>query len=101
MYPALIGVAISWPEWNALRPLLFSNAAFAGIFWLQVSGAPGSTVVPSHGSPANLAGISELRSVVVGLQMWESRSDFQAWRLCQASCAGHQAAITCGNDGGR
>ena len=24
---------------------------------VQVSGAPGSTVVPSHGSPANLAGI--------------------------------------------
>src|ERR1700747_2563768 len=74
--------------------VLFSNAAFVGIFRMQVSGAPGSTVVPSHGSPANVAGISKLRSVVVvGLQMWESRSDFQAWRLCQASCADHQACV--------
>jgi len=58
--------------------VLFNNAAFAGIFRVQVSGAPGSTVVPSHGSPANLAGISKLIAVAVGLQMWESRSDFQA-----------------------
>jgi hypothetical protein len=28
-----------------------------GIFRMQVSGAPGSTVVPSRVSPANLAGI--------------------------------------------
>jgi hypothetical protein len=31
-----------------VRCLLFSNAAFAGIFRIQVSGAPGSTVVPSQ-----------------------------------------------------
>src|ERR1700751_3972441 len=29
--------------------VLFNNAAFVGIFRMQVSGAPGSTVVPSHG----------------------------------------------------
>ena len=40
--------------------VLFSNAAFEGFSGLQVSRAPGSTVVPSHGSPANLAGIKEL-----------------------------------------
>jgi hypothetical protein len=62
MYPAFVGVAIFWPEWNALRLVLFNNAAFVGFFRLQVSGAPGSIVVPSHGSPANLAGIKELRS---------------------------------------
>src|ERR1700758_4067922 len=28
--------------------VLFSNAALVGIFRMQVSGAPGSTVVPSH-----------------------------------------------------
>ena len=51
---------------NRMRcaPVLFSCAAFGGIFRLQVSGAPGSTVVPSHGSPVNLAGISILRIVV-------------------------------------
>src|SRR5450631_3642625 len=48
--------------------------AFSGYRFSRV---PGSTVVPSHGSPANLAGISKLRSVVVvGLQMWESRQRF-------------------------
>src|ERR1700758_4117708 len=73
--------------------VLFNNAALVGIFRIQVSGAPGSTVVPSHVSPANLAGILKTQIVVVGLQMWESRSDFQAWRLCQASCAGHSSCV--------
>src|ERR1700692_2618583 len=53
--------------------------AFSGY---RFSRAPGSTVVPSHGSPANLAGISKLRSVVVGLQMWESRQRFPSLALC-------------------
>src|ERR1039457_2056861 len=54
--------------------------AFSGY---RFSRAPGSTVVPSHGSPANLAGISKLRSVaVVGLQMWESRLRFPSLALC-------------------
>src|SRR5208282_6685365 len=61
--------------------VLFSNAAFGGIFRIQVSGAPGSTVVPSHGSPANLAGISKFRLVAVGLQMWESRQRFPSLKL--------------------
>src|ERR1700757_3912093 len=56
--------------------VLISFAALVGIFRIQVSGAPGSTVVPSHGSPANLAGISKLRAVAVGLQMWESLQRF-------------------------
>jgi hypothetical protein len=71
------------PGLNGMRCalVLFSNAALEGFSGLQASGAPGSTVVPSHGSPANLEGISILRSVVVGLQMWKSRSDFQVWRF--------------------
>src|SRR6266700_8033428 len=40
--------------------VLLSVAALEGISPTQVSGAPGSTVVPSHASPANLAGISKL-----------------------------------------
>src|ERR1700690_835267 len=55
------------------------SQAFSGY---RFSGAPGSTVVPSHGSPANLAGISKLRSVVVvGLQMWESLERFPSLAL--------------------
>jgi len=91
MYSAFVGVAILWPEWNAMRSVLFSNAAFAGCFRLQVSGAPGSTVVPSQGSPANLTGIlkeSNQLAVVAGLQMWESQMRFPSLAFCQASCAG-------------
>src|ERR1700741_5504060 len=61
--------------------VLISFAALVGIFRIQVSGAPGSTVVPSHGSPTNMAGISKLRSVVVGLQMWESLQRFPTLAL--------------------
>jgi hypothetical protein len=42
---------------------------------------PGSTVVPSHGSPANLAGILKTRIVVVGLRMWESLQRFPSLPL--------------------
>jgi hypothetical protein len=61
--------------------VLFSFAALEGIFRVQVSGAPGSTDVPSHGSPANLAGILKTRIVVVGLQMWESLQRFPSLAL--------------------
>jgi hypothetical protein len=44
MYPAFVGVAISWPEWNALRPRPIYYGSLLGIFRVQVSGAPGSTV---------------------------------------------------------
>jgi hypothetical protein len=72
-----------------------------GISGLQVSGARGSTVVPVHSSPANLAGIfiSDPSSLVCGCG--NRVSDFQAWRLCQASSAGHQAATGSGESGGR
>ena len=43
--------------------VLLSYAALVGFSVLQVSGAPGSTVVPSHGSPANLAGFEKVKSV--------------------------------------
>src|ERR1700757_584852 len=61
--------------------VLISFAALVGIFRIQVSGAPGSTVVPSHGSPANLAGILKTQIVVVGLQMWESQQRFPSLAL--------------------
>jgi hypothetical protein len=32
--------------------------------------------------------------------MWESRSDFQAWRLCQASCAGDRGSSSDRSDSG-
>jgi hypothetical protein len=51
--------------------VLLNFAALVGFSVLQVSGAPGSTVVPSHGSPANLAGFEKVKSVAVavGLQL--------------------------------
>src|ERR1700741_3079009 len=61
--------------------VLISFAALVGIFRIQVSGAPGSTVLPSHVSPANLAGILKTRIVVVGLQMWESLPRFPSLAL--------------------
>ncbi len=42
--------------------VLFSNAALEGFSGLQVSRAPGSTVVSSHSSPADLAENHQLRS---------------------------------------
>src|SRR6266478_4878861 len=42
--------------------VLFSNAALEGFSGLQVSRAPGSTVVSSHSSPADLAESHPLRS---------------------------------------
>src|SRR5438552_16926892 len=42
--------------------VLFSNAALEGFSCLQVSRAPGSTVVSSHDSPAGLAEDHQLRS---------------------------------------
>ena len=37
MYSAFIGVANSWPEWDALRSSFFNNAAFEGIFGYRSS----------------------------------------------------------------
>ena len=84
--------------------VLFSNAAFKGIFRVQVLESAGiDRFCHLMFSPANLAGISKLRSVVVvGLQMWEIASAIsKPGALCQASCAGHQAAFNCAAVGGR
>ncbi len=56
LYLAFVGVAISWLEWNALRSRFFYTLLFEA-FSVAVFVAPGSTVVLSHVSPANLAGI--------------------------------------------
>src|SRR5260370_8422979 len=42
--------------------VLFSNAAWKGFSGLQVSRAPGSTVVSCHSSPADLAENHQFRS---------------------------------------
>src|SRR5438132_6836664 len=67
--------------------VLFSNAALEGFSCLQVSRAPGSTVVSSHGSPADLAEDHQLRSsrwsVDVGIANAISKPG-----LSQASSAG-------------
>ena len=80
------------PGLNGMRCalVLFSFAAFEGCFRIKVSRAPGSTVVPSHGSPANLAGnhnfVSRRRrwSVIVGIADAISKPGV----FCQASITG-------------
>jgi hypothetical protein len=64
--------------------VLFSNAAFAGIFRIQVFESAGiDRCAISCFRQQNLAGISKLRSVVVvGLQMWESLQRFPSLALC-------------------
>ena len=89
MYPASVGVAISWPEWNALRPVLINNAALVAFSEYRFRERRDRPLCHLMVRQQTWQGILEFRSVVVGLQMWESRSDFQAWRLCQASCAAH------------
>ena len=73
--------------------VLFSNAALEGFSCLQVSRAPGSTVVSSHSSPADLAENPQLRSsrwsVDVGIANAISKPG-----LSQASSAG-QAFCSC------
>jgi hypothetical protein len=73
--------------------VLFSNAALKGFSGLQVSRAPGSTVVSSHSSPADLAENHSLRSsrwsVDVGIANAISKPG-----LSQASSAG-QAFCSC------
>ena len=73
--------------------VLFSNAALEGFSGLQVSRAPGSTVVSSHSSPADLAENPQLRSsrwsVDVGIANAISRPG-----LSQASSAG-QSCCSC------
>ncbi len=90
MYPVFVGVRT--PDLNGMRCalVLFNNSALVGCFRVQVSRAPGSTVVPSHGSPANLAGnhnfVSSRRrwSAIVGIAEAISKPG----AFCQASIAG-------------
>ena len=102
MYPAFDGVAISWPEWNALRPRPFYFRCLGGQF--------------------RFTGFRERRDrpfchFIVRQQTWQESqtsepsslvcrcgnrvSDFQAWRVGQASSAGHQATTDSGKSGGR
>ena len=104
MYSAFVGVLYA-PGHDGMRCALFlsKGTASGDCFTPQVSRAPGSTVLPSHGSPANLAGSSKsLNSyqpaVAAGLQMWESLSDFQAWRFLPGGIC-RPAAFDCGSVG--
>src|SRR5215469_6759213 len=79
MYPAFVGVAT--PGLNGMRCalVLFSYAAFAAFSGCRFRGRRDRPFCHLMVSPANLAGIFQTQTAVVGLQMWESRSDFQAW----------------------
>ena len=83
--------------------VLFNNAAFEGIFRLQVLVSAGidrfaiSWFASKPGRNLKTQ-ISRRRwAADVGIASAISKPG----RLCQASCAGHQAAITCGAVGGR
>jgi hypothetical protein len=67
--------------------VLFSNAALEGFSGLQVSRAPGSTVVSSHSSPADLAENHQLRSNRWSVDM-EIANAISKPGLSQASSAG-------------
>jgi hypothetical protein len=59
--------------------VLFSNAALEGFSGLQVSRAPGSTVVSSHSSPADLAENHQFPSSRWSVDVGNRECDFQAW----------------------
>ena len=56
MYSAFVGAQAPGLDGMRCALVLFSYAALEGFSGLQVSRAPGSTVVSSHSSPADLAG---------------------------------------------
>ena len=62
MYSAFVGVNHSWPGWNALRSFPITISVLRDYFRVRVLRAPGSTVVPSPHSPADLARNHVLRS---------------------------------------
>ena len=62
MYSAFVGAQAPGLDGMRCALVLFSNAALEGFSGLQVSRAPGSTVVSSHSSPADLAEKRPLRS---------------------------------------
>src|SRR5580704_14852040 len=82
MYPALIGVSNSWPEWNAMRPhpiyhrglgrlvgdTGFGSAGIDRFCHLMLASKPGRNL--------------KTQIFVVGLQMWESLQRFPSLALC-------------------
>jgi hypothetical protein len=93
MYSAVVGARTPGLDGMRCALVLFSDAALEGFSCLQVSRAPGSTVVSSHSSPADLAQNHQLRSsrwsVDVGIANAISKPG-----LSQASSAG-QSCCSC------
>ena len=56
MYSAFVGAEAPGQDGMRCAPFPISYAVSKDFFRVRVWGAPGSTVVPSHGSPADLAG---------------------------------------------
>ena len=87
MYPAFVEHKLLALDGMRCALVLFSNAALEGFSCLQVSRAPGATVVSSHSSPADLAENRQLSSrrwsVDVGIANAISKPG-----LSQASSAG-------------
>ena len=87
--------------------VLISLAASEGVFCISGFKSAGSTVVPSHLSPADPAIIKESypSAVVVGLRLWETRLRFPSLGVFpQAAIAGHwcqTGTASAANSGGR
>ena len=94
--------------WNERRldVVLISNPASEGMFRITGFKSAGSTVVPSHLSPADLAITKKSypSAVVVGLRLWESRMRFPSLGFSRAAIAGHRCqtgTASAANSGGR
>ena len=103
MYPAFVGLAVSWPEWNALRPRPSYFRGLGRLFRITGFGSAGidrcaiSWFASKPGRNLQTQ-ISRRRwAADVGIASAISKPG----ALCQASYAGLQAAITCAAVGGR
>jgi len=65
MYSAFVGVQAPGQDGMRCAPFPINYSVSKDFFRLQVWGAPGSTVVPSHGSPADLAEFKTSQSSLV------------------------------------
>jgi hypothetical protein len=98
MYTAFVGAQSPGLDGMRCALVLISWAVLEDFFRLQVSRAPGSTVVPSHGSPADLAENHQLRSSRWAADVGIANA-ISTPGLCQASSAGQSGCSRTGQHG--
>jgi hypothetical protein len=100
MYAAFVGAVALGQDGMRCALVPISNAALKGFFRLRVFRAPGSTVVPSHCSPADLAGKYKF-VVVAGLGLWKSHTRFPSQALARRHLQARGAEPLPASKGGR